>query len=84
MFPGAVPGSVRLTTAAGTFERTVLMPKGEPANPMSLDEIEAKFIAVATPRVGRPTTDAIRTAIRALQAGDIMPLRAILAVPGFG
>ena len=78
MFPAAVPGSVRITTASGHFERTVLMPKGEPANPMGSDEIERKFMAVAEPRVGSVTADAIREAIGALRAGDVGPLRAIL------
>jgi 2-methylcitrate dehydratase PrpD len=83
MFPAAVPGSVRITTASASFERTVLMPKGEPANPMGWDDIERKFSAVAEPRIGRATANRIRTAIQALQAGDIMPLRTILAAPCF-
>jgi 2-methylcitrate dehydratase PrpD len=83
MFPAAVPGSIRIATAKGHFERTVLMPKGEPSNPMDGGDIEQKFIAVAEPRVGRATADGIRAAIRALQAGDILPLRAILSARCF-
>ena len=79
MFPAAVPGAVRVTTARGVFERTVLMPKGEPVNPMSWDDIERKFLTVAPGCVDASTVEKIRDAIHALQKGDITPLRLILA-----
>jgi 2-methylcitrate dehydratase PrpD len=83
MFPAAVPGRVRVTTATGTFERTVLMPKGEPLNPMTWEDIESKFRAIAGGRVGAPTADGIRGAIQALRTGDIAPLRSVLAASSF-
>ncbi len=79
MFPAAVPGAVRITTVSGTLERSVLMPKGEPANPMSWDDIDAKFRAIADGRVSGSTADALRSAVDALRNGEIAPLRAALA-----
>lgn len=79
MFPAAVPGAVRITTASGTFRRTVLMPKGEPANPMRWDDIAAKFASVASGRIDARTAEAIRSGVQALRAGDIEPLRSALA-----
>jgi 2-methylcitrate dehydratase PrpD len=79
IFPAAVPGAVRVTTARGVFERTVLTPKGEPVNPMSWDDIERKFLTVAPGCVDASTVEKIRDAIHALQNGDITPLRLILA-----
>jgi 2-methylcitrate dehydratase PrpD len=79
MFPASVPGAVRVTTPSGTFERTVLMPKGEPANPMTWDDIDAKYLAIADGRISASTSGAIRSAVQALREGDVAPLRAVLA-----
>ncbi|WP_257165936.1 MmgE/PrpD family protein [Bradyrhizobium sp. SRS-191] len=78
MFPAAVPGRVRITTASGTFEQTVLAPKGEPTNPMSWDDIGSKFQAIAAGRVDPHLTAGIRTAIGALRRGDVAPLQSML------
>jgi 2-methylcitrate dehydratase PrpD len=79
MFPAAVPGSVRVTTASGVFERTVLNPKGEPVNPMTWEDIETKFRAIADGRISIAAADQMLGAIEALRAGDVAPLRALLA-----
>jgi 2-methylcitrate dehydratase PrpD len=79
MFPAAVPGRVRMTTASGVYERTVLTPKGEPANPMGWEDIDAKFGTIAAGRIGTSVADRMRGAIGALRAGDITVLRSLLA-----
>lgn len=79
MFPAAVPGAVRVTTASETFARTILMPKGEPSNPMSWDDIEQKFRAIARERVGASAAAGFLSAIEALRAGDVAPVRSMLA-----
>lgn len=43
MFPGAVPGRVEIRTRKGCFERVVLAPKGEPANPLTRTDLVDKF-----------------------------------------
>lgn len=42
MFPAKVPAQVEVITPDDVFTSTVLIPKGEATNPMSLDEIIAK------------------------------------------
>ena len=78
MFPAAVPGRVRITTASGAFERTVWAPKGEPTNPMSWDDIRLKFQAIAAGRVDARVAAGIPSAIGALRRGDLAPLQAML------
>lgn len=84
MFSAAVPGRVQVETSHGRFEPTVLMPKGEPANPMSWAEIEAKVDAVADGRVDAAMRDHLRRAVPALRSGDVTPVRSILATKALG
>lgn len=81
MFPAAVPGRVRLTTATATLEHAVLAPKGEPSNPMTWDDIDAKFHAIARDRLAPRALGRIRLAVDALLGGDIALLRSALAAP---
>jgi 2-methylcitrate dehydratase PrpD len=83
MFPAAVPGRVRVTTAAGALERTVLAPKGEPSNPMAWEDVDAKFHAIARDRLAQRTVQRISHAIDGLRNGDIAPLRSALAANAF-
>ena len=83
MFPAAVPSRIRVATTSRTFERTVLAPKGEPVNPMTWEDIDAKFHAIARGRLSSQATGQIRGAIGALRAGDIAPLKAAFASSGF-
>jgi 2-methylcitrate dehydratase PrpD len=80
MFPAAVPGRVRVTTASGVFERTVLTPKGEPANPMSWEDIDSKFQTISAGRVGAGVAGGVRSAIGALRTGDVTALKSMLEV----
>ena len=43
LFPRQTPARVRVETSAGSFEKTVMDPRGDPANPMEQTELEAKF-----------------------------------------
>lgn len=83
MFPAAVPGRVRVTTASGVFERTVLAPRGEPTNPMSWEDIESKFQAIAAGRIDDRFAGGIRSAIGSLRRGDITPLKSLLETSAF-
>ncbi len=58
-FPGKQTACVDVTTTAGTvFSETVDYPKGEPENPMSVDEVKGKFVAL-TLFSGRSEEEAI-------------------------
>lgn len=43
LFPRKTPAHVRVETPVGTIEKTVTDPRGDPANPMTRAELEAKF-----------------------------------------
>jgi 2-methylcitrate dehydratase PrpD len=48
-FPANMSGIARITTADGTFEAFVKVPKGEPDNFLTADELRAKFDALVAP-----------------------------------
>lgn len=81
MFPGKVPSRIAVTTTHGAFDHVVLVPKGEPANPMVWADLEAKFDRAARPVLAPDHATALRAGIDALNAGDLSPLRKALATP---
>ena len=81
MFSEAVPARIEIATARGLFARTVTAPKGEPSNPMSWTDLEAKF-QTATQRLLSPhRRAAITNAVRTLDNGDLGLLLLALALP---
>lgn len=48
-FPKQMSGKVRIQTARGTFERFVRVPKGEPENFLTDDELRSKFDGLVAP-----------------------------------
>jgi len=81
MFPEAVPARVVITTSRGHSAHTVLAPKGEPANPMTEADLEAKFDTAARQLIDPSLESALMAGIGALRGGDILPLRSALATP---
>ena len=77
-FPARSPARVEVTTARGRIESPVTMPRGDPDDPLSWAELEAKFTAATrntlTPTQQHKLTDAIDR----LKHGDLGPLRAAL------
>lgn len=71
-FPAEMSGSVRIVTARGAFETYVRVPKGEPANFLSMAELRAKFDGLAGPNLSARRRDEVAGALLALeQAKDI-------------
>jgi 2-methylcitrate dehydratase PrpD len=65
-FPQFWPGRVRLALADGTsLVEEVIIPKGESENPMSVPELEEKFLNLAAPLLG---DTGARTVIREVDA----------------
>jgi 2-methylcitrate dehydratase PrpD len=65
-------GSVSVRTRRGTFETRVRVPRGEPANFLSMTELRAKFDGLAAPYLPARRLDELAAAIGALdQAADI-------------
>ena len=80
-FPSAVPARVRLLTSKGTLERTVEVPLGEPANPLSWAAIEGKFNSISEGILDEADTNRFRVAIARLNEGDVAPLVTALGRP---
>jgi 2-methylcitrate dehydratase PrpD len=71
-FPQELSASVRIATARGAFETYVRVPKGEPANFLSADELRAKFDGLAAPYLSPARRDAVANALLTIeQANDI-------------
>jgi 2-methylcitrate dehydratase PrpD len=65
-FPQSWPGRVRITLRDGSSHtQEIIIPKGEKENPMSVQEVEEKFLSLAAPVLGDAKA---RSVIRAVQA----------------
>ena len=70
--PVEMSGSVSVMTRRGTFETRVRVPKGEPANFLTMGELRAKFDGLAGPYLPARRLDELAAAIGTLeQAADI-------------
>jgi 2-methylcitrate dehydratase PrpD len=70
--PVEMSGSVSVKTRRGAFETRVRVPKGEPANFLTMAELRAKFDGLAGPYVPARRLDELAGAVGALeQAADI-------------
>jgi 2-methylcitrate dehydratase PrpD len=82
-YPQAFPGGVRVTLADGTvLERDFPHQKGGPENPMSDDEVRAKFRANALLAVPAELAERLEAALLDLESQDdltaaLAPLRAV-------
>jgi len=79
MFPRSVPARIAVTTQRGILTRTVLAPRGEPANPLSDEDLRAKFSTIARARLTPAISTSLLDAIAALDAGELAPLLTSLA-----
>ncbi len=79
LFPKFQPSRVTITTRGGqSFSKRVDVPKGDPRDPMTADEIGVKFHALGDAVIGRPRCDALSQAILSLEklasVGDLTAL----------
>ena len=70
------PGCVRIETMDGrSFERLVPIPKGDPQNPLSEDDLTAKFLGIASAVLGQTGAERVLDAINNLEelsdAGEV-------------
>ena len=71
-FPQEMSASVQLKTARGTYEIYVRVPKGEPKNFLSPEELRAKFDGLASPYLPAHRLDELAAALLSLeQAKDV-------------
>ena len=80
LYPDKFPARVTITLKSGaSFQETVLFPKGDPQDPLSKGEIEAKFSENVTAMLGPERSGELLRAIYALpNARDVDALSALL------
>jgi 2-methylcitrate dehydratase PrpD len=80
-FPAHEPGKVTVRLPNGrSYSRTVISSKGTPDNPMSVPELEAKFLSFASLVISRDRARGAADLIRGLdRLKDIRELSSLLA-----
>lgn len=79
-FPAKTIARVTMHTTRGSFEATVEYPRGNPENPLSDEDLAAKFRSLTVPIVGEGTCDKLQAAIFDLaRAKDVTSLTRLLA-----
>lgn len=68
LFPANMAGKATVKTARGTFSVLVDMPKGEPANFMTVEEFRGKFSGLASPYLGEDGVNRFADLILGLEA----------------
>jgi 2-methylcitrate dehydratase PrpD len=77
-YPAAFPGGVRIRTKDGrTLEADFPYQRGGPENPMTVDEVRAKFRGNASLALGDSALESLEEAVLSLEAQD--DLRAVFA-----
>lgn len=84
MFPRSVPARVRVRSARGAFQRTVVKPRGEPGNPLDDSGLRTKFDVIAERRLSPDASQALLDALTALEAGEAASLFDVLGSPFAG
>jgi 2-methylcitrate dehydratase PrpD len=79
-FPAKTVARVTIHTARGQFQTTVEYPRGNPENPLSDDELRAKFRSLTTRILGEKACENLQAAIFDLsRARDVTSLTQLLA-----
>lgn len=79
-FPAMTIARVTMHTARGEFRTTVEYPRGNPENPLSGDDLQAKFRSLTTKIVGDRTCEKLQSAILDLaRARDVTSVTQLLA-----
>jgi 2-methylcitrate dehydratase PrpD len=71
-FPKKWPARVEIESTKGTFHQAIEYPKGDPENPLSWDELIAKFKYVSEPVYTKDQQDRIVEAIRNIEKYENM------------
>ena len=81
-FPKYWPGRVTVKVADGSsFTHEVIIPKGESGNPMTREEIEKKFLSLATPVLGEIKARSVIHEVGLLDSRDSLePLLAAMTI----
>ena len=78
LFPVQTPARVFVETSAGTFAKTVINPKGDPANPFTPEELETKYRRLTETWVSEDTQREVEQAVAELDRGGFQRLLSLL------
>lgn len=78
LFPAQAPARVFVETSAGTFAKTVINPKGDPANPFTQEELETKFRRLSEAKISKDTQQKMEKAVSELDRGEFQHLSDLL------
>ena len=79
-FPTNMSGKLTIEARGRTFEQKVVVPKGEPANFLSEDELRAKFAGLTDAVLGADRAAALATALLAINTtADVSGLMRLAA-----
>ena len=77
-YPANMAGIARVTTSSGVYEAMVVVPKGEPDNFVTEDELIAKFDGLTAPYLSKSRRDALLDALLNLEKrasiGEVLSL----------
>ncbi|NMJ40912.1 MmgE/PrpD family protein [Roseomonas sp. JC162] len=83
LYPANFPARVTITMEDGqSFQETVMLPKGDPGNPLSDAELEGKFRGNVEPVFGAAQATRLRDAILRLAEGGPVGALSAAMVPG--
>lgn len=68
VYPKSWPAHVSIKSFSGAwYECEIMAPRGDPANPLTRQEVEGKFFKLAEPVMGRDGAEAIRSSVERLE-----------------
>ncbi len=77
-FPSQAGARIVLISGDNRFEQLIKHPRGDPANPMSRDDLESKLRSVAGATFPEAAVSRILSAVADLADGDLKALRSVL------
>lgn len=79
LFPAQSPARVVVHAAGARFESPVTMPRGDPADPLSWEELRKKFVTATRLALSPSHQQEVLAAVDRLRAGELRPLRIALS-----
>ena len=79
LFPAQSPARIVVHAAGKRFESPVTMPRGDPADPLSWDELRDKYLTATRFALSPAHQREVLEAVDRLRSGDLQPLRAAVS-----
>lgn len=80
LFPAKSPARIVVHAGGQRFESPVTMPRGDPADALSWDELRGKFVTATRFALAPAHQQHLLAAVDRLRAGDLRPLRTAISI----